>query len=339
MVSIIIVNYNGSQVLPDCLDSVFKQTYQNYEVVLVDNASADDSISWTRQQFPRVKLVLNKTNLGFAQACNQGVSKATGKYLAFLNYDTVVDKDWLTYLVEAAQESSDIGACMPKLLLYDKKQSLINSAGGMIHYLGLGWAGSYGQVDNGRFNQKKEIAFASGAAMLVKKDVIAKIGAFDEDFYMYCEDTDLSWRMRLAGYRVLFVPKSLVWHKYNFSKGKRKYYLIERNRLSMFLTNYKWRTIALLALPAITFEFSMMIYALFGGWFKLKIKGYGDLIRNRKKLRKKRAAVQQLRKVSDQKITAIFAGEIDFSAINNIFVKFMNVFLKLYWRLIYRFIE
>ena len=339
VVSIIIVNYNGLQVLPDCLNSIYKQTYQDYEVILVDNASNDSSISWVRQNFPAVKLILNQANLGFAKACNQGLSLAAGKYLAFLNYDTIVDKDWLTPLIKTAEESADIGACMPKLLLLGQERPLINSSGGVIHFLGVSWAGNYDQPDNGRFEQKKEIAFASGAAMLVKKEVITKIGGFDEDFYMYCEDTDLSWRMRLAGYRVIFVPRSVVWHRYSFSKGKQKLYLIERNRLSMFLTNYKWKTIALLAFPALIFEFSMMVYALSGGWFRLKIKGYGDIIRDRKKLKAKRAAVGRLRKISDQKVADIFVDEIDFSAVNSIFIRIINIFLKFYWRFVYRFIK
>jgi len=326
-------------VLSDCLESLFKQTYRDFEVILVDNASDDNSIDWVRQNFPEVKLILNQANLGFAKACNQGVSIAAGKYVAFLNFDTVVAQDWLVYLVKTVQESADIGACMPKLLLYDKKRALINSAGGVTHYLGVSWAGNYNQADKGEFEEEKEISFASGAAMLVKKEVIAKVGAFDENFYMYCEDTDLSWRMRLAGYRVLFVPQSRVWHKYNFSKGKQKFYLIERNRLSMFLTNYKWRTIVLLALPAVTFESAMLVYALLGGWFKLKIKGYADLIRDRKKLKRKRAALQNYRVVSDRKVTAIFTGEIKFSAIDSLPVRTINVFLKYYWRLVYRFIK
>lgn len=339
LISIVIVNYNGAEVLPGCLKSIFRQTYRSYEVILVDNASADDSVDWVKNNFPQVKLILNERNLGFAKACNQGAGLARGEYIAFLNYDTVADSDWLKHLVAGAEESRDIGACMSKILLLDLEQPTINSSGGVIHYLGLSWAGDYNRFDNPGRSQKREIAFASGAAMLVKKEVLDRINIFDEDFFMYCEDTDLSWRMRLAGYRVMYIPESLVWHKYHFSKGKQKFYFLERNRLSMLLTNYEWRSIALLAVPGIIFEIGMLINSLAGGWFRLKMRSYLDLIRQRDRLREKRKIVQSFRRRSDREIAGIFVSEIDFSAINNIFISLLNVFFRLYWKLAYRLIR
>lgn len=339
LTSIVIVNYNGADVVLDCLKSIFNQTYKNYEVIVVDNASGDSSINLIKNHFPKVKLIINERNLGFAKACNQGAEAARGEYIAFLNNDTIVDNDWLKQLVIGIGESDDIGACMSKILIFNHEPPVINTVGGITHFLGISWSGYFNHPDGYEFSQKKEVAFASGAAMLVKKEVTDKVNLFDEDFFMYCEDTDLSWRMRLAGYRVMYIPESVVWHKYHFSKSKQKFYYLERNRLSMLFTNYSRRSLFLLLIPAVIFEMAMIFYSLFGGWFDLKVKAYIDLAKNWHRLREKRKIVQKLRQRSDKEITGVFVSEIDFSAINNIFISILNVFFKLYWKLIYRFIS
>lgn len=335
LVSIILVNYNGGKVLPGCLSTIFKQSYANLEVILVDNASSDDSLAWLKCEYPQVKVVANRANLGFAKACNQGVGAASGDYISFLNYDTVVDKDWLKHLVAAAEADDAVGACMSKILLLRVLPPTINSAGGVVHFSGLSWSGSYNHADSALFSKKEDVAFASGASMLVKRSVLDAVGLFDEDFFMYCEDTDLSWRMRLAGYRLVYVPESIVWHDYHFSKGKQKYHLLERNRLSMVLTNYQGRTLALLFAPLLFLEMGMLANALVGGWLPQKLKGYADLFRARARLMEKRRKVQLARRLSDRAIAGMFVAKVDFDGVNNALVSFLNLVLGLYWKLVF----
>ena len=338
-VSVVIVNYNGSAFLPACLDSLVDQSYSQFEIILVDNGSTDDSISKINVDYPGVRLIRNSTNLGFAKACNQGIELSEGEYVAFLNYDTVVDRDWLNELVKGISKSTDIGAVMSKILIIDKKPPTINSSGGIIHFLGISWSGNFNLPDSSIQNEERQVAFVSGAAMLARRAVLDEVLPFDEDFFMYCEDTDLSWRMRLAGYRLMYEPASIVHHHYHFSKNKMKFYYLERNRLSMVLTNYDKRTLFLIALPAFLFEIGMMANALVGGWLRLKLKTYFDLLLTNKAIREKRRRVQALRKVTDREITSIFTSEIDFFAVNNIVISFLNFFYKLYWKLIYRLIR
>ena len=337
LASIIIVNYNGKEHISGCLESVLSQTYPDLEIIVVDNSSDDGSVR-TLGEYKDIKLLLNETNLGFAKACNQGTEISKGGYIVYLNFDTVVEADWLEKLIEAAK-GAGVGACMSKLLVLGVDPPMINSSGGMTHYLGLSWSGDYKKADDGAFSKIKEVAFASGAAMLVKREVIEKVGAFDEDYYMYLEDTDLSWRIRLAGYKVIFVPESIVWHKYEFSKGKQKFFYLERNRLAMMSTNLERRTKALLIPPAILFEIAMISASIVGGWGGLKMKSYMDIIKNRRRLKEKKIRVASFRRVSDREIMSLFTDRIDFPEINNGAVSIINGVFRLYWKLIYRLIR
>jgi len=289
-------------------------------------------------EYGNVKLVLNESNLGFAKACNQGTEISGGRYIVYLNYDTEVEEDWLEKLIDAAKDPQ-VGACMSKLLVLGSNPPIINSSGGVTHYIGLSWSGDYKKIDNGAFNEIKEVAFASGAAMLVKREVIEEVGTFDEDYYMYLEDTDLSWRIRLAGYKVIFVPDSVVWHKYEFSKGKQKFFFLERNRLMMMITNLERRTKLLLIPPAILFELSMIAASIFGGWGRLKMRSYIEVIGARSRLKEKKLRVAGLRKVSDRVIVSMFTDKIDFPGINNGAISIINVLFRLYWKMIQRLIR
>jgi len=220
-VSIIIVNYNGKSYLLDCLISILKSNYKNFEIIVVDNNSSDKSIDFVKKKLNgKIKnihyLKLNE-NFGPALARNEGVRIAKGKYLAFLDNDTQVEENWIIETVKFFQNDKKIGCIQCKLLLladknkYDYAGEYLNQCGFLVQ------RANYGEIDNGQYDQKVEILAAKSAGMFIRKDVFDKIGGFDEDYFIYVEETDLGWRSWLAGYKTVFCPKSVVYHEFGTS--------------------------------------------------------------------------------------------------------------------------
>ena len=203
LVSIIIVNYNGKKYLEKCLDALFKIDYKNYEAIVVDNNSRDESVEFIKKNYPLIKLVQLKENFGYAEPNNIGAKNANGNFLIFLNNDTIVSSNFLSELICAADQYSDV-AIFQSLLL--KPNNDIDSSGDFIDV--------YGRAYNSKEKPQKikEILSARGAAMMIRKKVFSDLKGFDEKFFASFEDVDLGWRAWLYGHRVVLVPKSVVYH-------------------------------------------------------------------------------------------------------------------------------
>jgi len=242
-VTISIINLDGEDYLSECLKSIKGLNYpqEKIEIIVVDNGSKDNSIKLIEGSFPNVKIIRNNSNLGFAKANNQAAEVSEGDYIAFLNNDTKVDPDWLTELIRPVYGSSEIICSGSKVLSFDGKS--IDFAGGMINFEGKGFQIDYGlSVEKDIHNIARYLPFVNGGAMLVKKEVFIKSGGFDEDFFAYYEDVDLGWRLWVLGYKVVFAPKSIVYHTHhgtskNFSEDKLRF-LKERNALISIFKNY-----------------------------------------------------------------------------------------------------
>ena len=216
LTSIIVVNFNGQKYILNCLKSIFKNNYPNYEIIVVDNNSTDGSIEaiWENYKSKKNLQVLNlKKNFGPAYARNQGVKKARGEYLGFLDNDTFVHPDWIKNAIPEFEKNQKLGIVQCKLLLANEKNK--------IDYVGefLGQNGFLIQIakggdeDKGQFEQKMPIMAAKSAGMFIRKKVFDQIGGFDGDYFIYVEETDLGWRSWLAGYETLLIPKSIVYHE------------------------------------------------------------------------------------------------------------------------------
>ena len=203
LISIIIVNYNGKKYLETCLDSVYKNNYPNFEIIVVDNGSVDGSIELLEKKYPKV--IINKLdkNYGFAYPNNIGAKIAKGEFLMFLNNDTRVDSNFLNPLVQAILSDPKIAICQSLLLRPDGK---VDSAGDFVD--------QYGRAYNSKLipTTQMEILSARGASMLVRKEVFLELGKFDECFFVSFEDVDLGWRSWIYGYKVVIVPDSIVFH-------------------------------------------------------------------------------------------------------------------------------
>jgi GT2 family glycosyltransferase len=304
--SVIIVNWNGLRHLKRCLPSVFKQSYPDYEVLIVDNASTDGSHEYVSQEFPVARLVRNERNLGYAGANNVGFKHATGEYIAVLNPDTEVDPNWLNELVRAMEADPKVGLATPKILLLDDPAHL-NACGNEITFTGLTFCRGLNRGAQ-EYDRPEMVSAVSGAAFVIRRSVLGDIGGFDDLFFMYYEDTDLSLRAMLAGYNCLYVPTAKVYHEYcfRFSAGKCLYQ--ERNRYFSLLKTLRWPTLIVLTPLFALSEFIVWTYVAMQGREHManKLRSYLWLIQNRGHVLAARQRVQRLRRVKDRAILAHF---------------------------------
>ena len=302
-VSVVILNYNGVEHIDECLSTVLNQTYPHYDVVVVDSASSDLSVNYIQSKYPDVMLLPFKENLGYARGNNIGIENTDGDYVAILNNDTIVEPDWIKELVTTLQSRDDVCFATSKLKIYHDRDT-INARGIVIHYTGPSFNNGLFERDDDNSSQMS-VPGVNGCAFAARRDVLKEIGAFDSDFFMHMEDADLSLRARLAGYDILYVPTSVVYHKYRLNIGSNeKFYRLERNRYLLLLKNYSARTIVVL-LPALLLTELMIIgYTFIWGrsYMSSKLKVLKWLYRNRKRIKIKREQVQKLRKVNDTKV-------------------------------------
>jgi GT2 family glycosyltransferase len=242
LVSIIIVNCNGRGFLQGCLESIFNQSCSDFEIIFIDNGSTDDSVQYVKEKFPDVIIIENRENLGFARANNQGIAIAKGKYIALLNNDTVVDREWIKSLLAKAESSSEkVGMWAGKILSMQEPGKIDSVGGLMISPDGIAKGRGRLEEDVGQYDNDDEVFIPSACAALFKKEMLDEIGLFDEDFFAYCEDTDIGLRARLAGWRTVSVPKAVVYHYYSGTTGKytsMKAYLVERNHVWLAVKNF-----------------------------------------------------------------------------------------------------
>lgn len=300
--SVIIVNYNGRKYLEQCLSSLLQEDYPDYEALVVDNASSDGSADYVETTFPTVKVIRSGENVGYGHGCNLGLEYALGEYIAFLNADTKGGPGWLQALVSALECHPDAGLVTPKILLTSQPER-INTCGNQVHFTGLAFCRGAGRPA-GEYDLTEEVPAVSGAAFMTRRSVLEEMGGLDGQFFMYLEDTDLSWRARLSGYRCLCVPDAVVYHDYGLRLTPQKYYYLERNRYLILLKNLRWRTMLLFTPALILSEVVTWGYALLRGprYLAQKLRGYLWLLRQGRSILQARRAVQRLRRAPDREV-------------------------------------
>jgi GT2 family glycosyltransferase len=233
-VSVIVVNYNGMSYLETCLRSVLTQSFSHFEVILVDNKSSDGSLEYVRRMFPDLLVVANEKNLGYTGGINSGISHAKGNYLAPLNVDTEVEKNWLGAMVEFMDANPDAGAVTPKSLLY-RDRGKVGVMGLNIHITGLGFVRGLNRQDGDLPKEPFQVAGVSGCSYLIRREIVEKMGGLNEDNFMYYDDVDLSWVVNLMGYKIYCVPLSVVYHEYALKMTPQKMFWLERGRSNALL--------------------------------------------------------------------------------------------------------
>lgn len=279
-VSVIIVNYNGEELLDDCLGSLGRQTYQDFEIIFVDNGSHDNSLARANDLCPGIRCVKLQHNTGFTGGNNEGFRHATGSYIVLLNNDTEADPRFLEELVQAAERRPEIGMVAPKILnFYDREE--IDSVGGLVLCPdGIGQGRGRTEKDQGQYDHLDEILVPSGCAALYRRSMLSEVGFFDERFFAYCEDTDLGLRGRWAGWEAVSSPRAIVYHKYSGSSGAyspTKMKLVERNHYLCAMKTLPLRS--LLCLPIYScYRYLLMAYAVVSGKGKGQAGSKGNLL-------------------------------------------------------------
>jgi GT2 family glycosyltransferase len=237
---VIVLNWNGKRYLDDCLGALLSQDVPGgFEAILVDNASTDGSVAYVRQRWPEVRVVKSTVNLGFAAGNNLGMRVASGRHIVLLNTDTKVQPGWLAALLKAVESDPAIGAVTSKLV-FMADPGEIQNAGSLLLSDGSGADRGFHERDSGQYESAEEVFGACGAAVLYRRGMLDDVGQFDDTFFNYYEDTDLSWRMRLRGWKVVYEPGALVYHVHTGSSGEWSPFFtfhVDRNRLFMILKN------------------------------------------------------------------------------------------------------
>lgn len=241
LVYVVILNWNRAQDTIECLQSLARCDYANYRPLVVDNGSTDGSPDVIRAAFPAVEMIINEDNLGFAQASNIGIEYALHQgadYVFLLNNDALVDRRLLSGLVTVGESDSRIGMLVPKIYYHGEERRLWSAGAQWRRFPPRVTIIGFGREDGPEYNVQREVDFATGCAMLIKREVFERAGLFDPAFFMYHEDYDFSARVRRAGYRIVYVPQAVMWHKVSASTGEQsslKWYYLGKYTVPFYL--------------------------------------------------------------------------------------------------------
>lgn len=298
--------YKKQEAADQTLASVFATDYPDFEVIMADNASNDGAAEFLQRKYPQLKVAKNSTNRGSGGAWNAGfrLISQDSKYVAFIDCDVVVDSNWLTELVNVAEANPNVGGCQPKILsFWEPSKFEYNGSAGM-------WMDSYGyalnrgrifyecETDKGQYDFMCETFFIGGSVFFVRTDVLKRIGLFDESFFIYHEELDLAWRIRLNGYKLVCVPSSVIWHKGGGKTDKMTMFRKYKNNIYMLIKNYSLKNLAKCLVPR--FFLDLISIAVNG---ITPISAYVWLLKNFKMIWAHRVEVQsKVRRLSDEEL-------------------------------------
>jgi GT2 family glycosyltransferase len=304
LVSVIVVNYNGAAALERCLRALLEDTGQvETEILVVDNASSDGSAAIAERlaaEHDSLRLIRSDTNRGYPGAVNLALPEARGDHVAVLNMDVVVSDGWLEPLVAFLGSNPDTGAVCP-LIVLESDPGRINAAGQNIHPTALGFNRWLGKPLEHAGTDPVRVSGLHGAAFVVRRTLLERLGGWDDRGFLYHEDVELSWLLRLAGKDIHCVPASTVSHDYHLTMFPQKLFLLERNRWKMLLSNLRGRTRVALSPLLVVSELMMWGYCLLRGpgFLRAKWRSYGWLRANAEEIRHRRREVAPLRRNSD----------------------------------------
>ena len=311
MISVIIVNWNGRKLLSECLDGLRQQAYKQFCTILVDNGSTDGSIDFVSQNYLEVSVIGLSKNFGFATGNNIAIKRAKTKYIALLNNDAVPHQMWLQRLLEALESHPAAGFAASKMVFYDNP-AIIDRAGDAYTRAGTGLL--RGRAKPASSYDKQEWIFgACAGAALYRTRMLHDIGLFDEDFFLLYEDVDLSFRAQLKGYKCLYVPEAVVYHKASSSivyDSPISVYYSHRNLEWVYIKNMPAALILKTIFPHIIYDIAAFFYFGANGRIKEYTKAKWDALKGLKRALEKRRHIQDNRKVDDDYIWNLFEKEL-----------------------------
>jgi len=352
-IAIIYLSFHCEPYIDDVVSALKKLTYpkDKIELVIVDNPHPEygpsvrylqeNVMSLSGMEIPHVTILAQTENLGFAGGNNEGIKWALANgfdYVYFHNNDGFMSTNCLEPLVEAMENDRGVGVTQSLMLLHPETD-LINSSGNAFQYLGFGYCNGYrAKFADLKLPKISHIGYASGAALLMRADLLKQFGLWDNDFFLYHEDLEYSFRLKIAGYKIVLSTDSIFYHKYQFSRSISKFYWMERNRYGVMLMFFRWPTLLLLAPMAIILEFGLWLFAFKSGWWKERVKVYQYWLKfeSWKLWFSKRKYIQSIRKVSDRDLLKSAVSGIYFQekAMENPLLKYIgNPVMKVYFAL------
>jgi GT2 family glycosyltransferase len=332
LASIVIVAYDSGPVLERCVESV-RRDDPDHEVIVVNNGGRGPEVDAVAK-LSGVELVDAGGNIGFAAGCTLGAERASGESLIFLNPDTTVAPGAIGALCRALDDPS-VGIAMARLRLMDRPE-LLNSSGCVIHFTGLAWSDGYGEPVES-LTELREITYANGSALAIRTELFRSLGGFTPELFIYHEDLELGWRVRMRGLRVVIDPAADVLHEYDYGRNVKKNYFMERNRLIFVSSAYSLRMLLLLAPALVAAEAGLTLVALRQGWFRDKARGWLWVVQNARWLAAHRRRLQSERVVPDRDLARHLTSVVDPKMVDvPAVVKVANPFLERYWALVRR---
>jgi N-acetylglucosaminyl-diphospho-decaprenol L-rhamnosyltransferase len=308
-IAVVVVTYRNSANVAGTLRALTAQLRDDDQLLVVDNASGDGTADVAREAASRAQVLEQPRNLGFAGGCNVGAGASEAPLLLFLNPDAELSAGCLDALRRIDGERPEWGAWQALVTMRGGRE--INSSGGVIHFLGMGWAGSCGKPADVAPNGPSEVSFASGAALVVRRDAWERVGGFDERYFMYGEDLDLGLRMWLGGYGVGVVPGARVEHDYEFAKGDRKWLLLERNRWWTVLSDYPAALLVPLLPALLAAEAALLVIAARGGWLPAKLRAQATVLRELPQILARRRQIQERRVAGAARVSDRLSASLD----------------------------
>ena len=329
-IAVVILNWNGRKFLEKFLPNVIEHSADRAEVIVADNASTDDSVEFLKQNFPQIRLIQNAENGGFSKGYNDALKQVDADYFVLLNSDIEVTPNWIQPVIDLMERDPNIAVCQPKIRSYHEREKFeyAGAAGGFLDRFGYpfcrGRIFETLETDHGQYNNVREIFWATGAAMFVKAPIYKEFGGLDEDFFAHMEEIDFCWRVKNAGYKVMYCPNSTVFHIGGGTLPKqspRKTYLNFRNNLSLLYKNlYSTELFFVFFIRSFLDEIAAMKFLLGGnfGDFLAVHKAYFHFAKSFFKTRKKRK--------QQPTICKYHTGKYDFSIVWKYFVKKQKIF-------------
>ena len=325
------MTFNSRETIERTLGALLHELSPQDQVVIVDNASTDGTPAAVKAASPVVTIIQNERNEGFAAACNQGAEVASGDLVVLLNPDATVAAGFGEAIRRPLADNRGWDAWMA--LVTCEQGRAINTSGGIVHFTGIAWAGESGRPVRHAPDSPREVGFASGACLAIPRETWRAAGGFPARYFLYHEDVDLSLRLRLRGGRIGIEPAARVDHEYEFTKGPRKWRLLERNRWSMVLRVYPGALLVLLVPALLATELVLVWVSLGGGWARQKALAWVDVLRALPHLVRERRAIQSDRRVSARDFAIHLTPDLDSAYLGRAARSgLMRRALRLYWR-------
>ena len=322
--SVVIVTHNSADAVAASLPALCSQLRDDDELVVADNASADATLAAVASHAPAAVVLETGANLGFAAAANAGARAARGELLVFLNPDATPAPGF----IEAIRAPRREWVAWQGLVTADHGRA-VNTSGGVVHFTGIAWAGQAAPAG------PRDVAFLSGACLAIPRAEWERAGGFNEPYFMYQEDVDLSLRLRLRGGCVGVEPAAVVDHDYEFAKGAAKWRLLERNRWATIVRTYPGALLLAVAPALAVTELALLVVAAAGGWLPQKLAASAETMRALPRLLRERRAVQATRAISAADFAAALTPELDSTFLGRAGrSRLLNAALRAYWRVV-----